>query len=165
MHTEDALTHGKIYKLDNRNLLPNISITFRGTSLERHVVSNYRQFKCLLNSLSRLAPIETPKLLITGALWGESTVDKWFPSQRASEAASFSLSWRHHLHTRLLLYYPGVLQYRVSLLNSPLDKMAAISQTTPSNSFSWMRMLEFLLKFHWNLFLRVQLTISQHWFR
>ena len=26
-------------------------------------------------------------------------------------------------------------------------------------------MLEFQLKFHWNLFLRVRLTISQHWFR
>ena len=31
--------------------------------------------------------------------------------------------------------------------------------------FSWMRMLEFCLKFHGSLFLRVQLTISQHWFR
>ena len=29
--------------------------------------------------------------------------------------------------------------------------MAAISQTTLSNSFSWMKMLEFWLKFHWNL--------------
>ena len=45
------------------------------------------------------------------------------------------------------------------------DKMAAISQTTLSNSFSWMKMLEFRLKFHWNLFHRVQLTIFQHWFR
>ena len=45
------------------------------------------------------------------------------------------------------------------------DKMAAIFQTTFSNGFSWMKMFEFRLKFHWNLFLRVQLTISQHWFR
>ena len=45
------------------------------------------------------------------------------------------------------------------------DKMDAISQTTLSNSFSWMEMLEFRLKFHWNLFPRVQLTIFQHWFR
>ena len=39
-------------------------------------------------------------------------------------------------------------------------KMAAISQTTHSNAFSWMEMLLFLFKFHWSLFLRVQLTIS-----
>ena len=41
------------------------------------------------------------------------------------------------------------------------DKMAAIFQTT----FSWMKIYEFRSKFHWSLFLRVQLTIFQHWFR
>ena len=45
------------------------------------------------------------------------------------------------------------------------DKMAAIFQTPFSDAFSWMKMNEFRLKFHWSLFLRVQLTISQHWFR
>ena len=45
------------------------------------------------------------------------------------------------------------------------DKMDAISQTPFSSSFSWMKMLEFRLKFHWTSFLRVQLTISHHWFR
>ena len=44
-------------------------------------------------------------------------------------------------------------------------KMDAISQTTFSNEFSWMKMYEYRLKFHWNLFLRVQLTVFQHWFR
>ena len=39
------------------------------------------------------------------------------------------------------------------------DKMDAISQTTLSSAFSWKKMSEFRLKFHWNLFLRVQLTI------
>ena len=51
------------------------------------------------------------------------------------------------------------------LTHLTLDKMAAISQTTFSNAFSWMKMLEFLLKFHWNLFPRAQLTIIQHWLR
>ena len=45
------------------------------------------------------------------------------------------------------------------------DKMDAISQTRLSNAFSWMKMLQLRLKFHWNLFLRVRLTIFQHWFR
>ena len=39
------------------------------------------------------------------------------------------------------------------------DKMAAISQTIFSNALSWIKMFEFRLKFHWSLFLRVQLTI------
>ena len=43
-------------------------------------------------------------------------------------------------------------------------QMDAISQTTFSNAFSWMKMFEFQLKFHWSLFPRVQLTIFQQWF-
>ena len=45
------------------------------------------------------------------------------------------------------------------------DKMDAISQTTFSSAFCWTKMFEFRIKFHWSLFLRVQLTIFQHWFR
>ena len=44
------------------------------------------------------------------------------------------------------------------------DKMAAFSQTTLSNAFTWMKTLGFQLKIHWSLFLRVLLTIFQHWF-
>ena len=45
------------------------------------------------------------------------------------------------------------------------DKMVAIFQKTFSNTFSWMKMYEFQLRFHWSLFLRVKLTLLQHWFR
>ena len=51
------------------------------------------------------------------------------------------------------------------LTHLPLDKMAAISQTIFSDAFSWMKSFLFWLKFHWSLFLRVQLTVIQHWFR
>ena len=44
-------------------------------------------------------------------------------------------------------------------------EMNNISQTTFSNVFSSMNMLEFRLKFHWSLFPRAQLIIFQHWFR
>ena len=53
----------------------------------------------------------------------------------------------------------------VYLLLTAQDKMAAIFQTTFSNVFSWMKMYEFQLRFHWCLFLRVQLTIFQYWLR
>ena len=39
------------------------------------------------------------------------------------------------------------------------NKMAAIAQTTFSNKFSWMKMYQFRLRFHWNLFLRFESTI------
>ena len=40
------------------------------------------------------------------------------------------------------------------------DEMDAISQTTFSNAFSWMKAHEIRLRFHWSLFLRFELTIS-----
>ena len=46
------------------------------------------------------------------------------------------------------------------LTHLSLDKMADISQTTFSNEFSWMKSFVF-----WSLFLRVPLTIFQHWLR
>ena len=46
-----------------------------------------------------------------------------------------------------------------------IEAKTIISQTTLSAALSWMRMLEFLLKFNWSLFLSIQLTIFSHWFR
>ena len=39
------------------------------------------------------------------------------------------------------------------LTHLPLDKMAAISQTTVSNAFSWKKRFVFRFVFHWSLFL------------
>ena len=41
------------------------------------------------------------------------------------------------------------------------DKMDAILQMTFSTAFLWMKMFEFRLQFHWNLYQRVQLIILQ----
>ena len=51
------------------------------------------------------------------------------------------------------------------LTHLPRGKMAIISQTKFVNTFSWMKMLKLWFRFHGSLFLRVKLTISQHWFR
>ena len=40
----------------------------------------------------------------------------------------------------------------ISLTHWGRDKMAAISQTTLSKAFSWMKVFELRLKFHWGLF-------------
>ena len=57
----------------------------------------------------------------------------------------------------------GFLWHNLNTLRP--GKIAAISQTTVSNRFSWTKMHEFPLKFHWSLFLRFQLIIIQHWSR
>ena len=51
------------------------------------------------------------------------------------------------------------------LTHLSLNKMATITQTIFSETFSWMKIFVFWLKFHWSRFPRVQLTITQHWFR
>ena len=99
------------------------------------------------------------------------------------------VSWTPHLwkpsthlwytvNTKAVMQTQGISSHNVDLVcpqkSSPTwsglthwgrDKMAAISQTTFSSEFSWMKMYEFRLRFQWSLFLGVQATISQHWFR
>ena len=52
-----------------------------------------------------------------------------------------------------------LLVHKYSINTLRPRQMDAISQTTFSNAFSWTKMFEFRLKFHWSLFPRVQLTI------
>ena len=59
----------------------------------------------------------------------------------------------------------AAISQTTSLTHLGRDKMAAISQTTFPNAFPWMKMYEFRIRFHWILFPGVQLTIFQHWFR
>ena len=75
-----------------------------------------------------------------------------------------SQRWLHCTLLDVLLSHDAPL-LKYSLTHWGRDKMDAISQTTCSNAFSWMKMFEYRLEFHWNLFLRVQWTIFQHWFR
>ena len=51
-----------------------------------------------------------------------------------------------------------------SLAHWGRGKMAAILQTAFSNAFSWTKICELRLKFHWSLFPMFQLTICQYRF-
>ena len=70
--------------------------------------------------------------------------------------------WNNHLKITLVvqvLFLHIYISLKLSLFTYlPLDKMDAISQTIFSDAFSWMRTFVFLIKFHWSLFLRLQLT-------
>ena len=73
---------------------------------------------------------------------------------------SVSSSGRKSKHVFML---PLITALRKELTHWGREKMDAISQTTFSSAFSWMKMFEFQLRYHWSLFLNVQLTIFQHW--
>ena len=74
--------------------------------------------------------------------------------------------WHICLILKLALYKYHIINIaRATLTHWGRDKMAAISQTTFSNAFPWMKICQFRLRFHWTLFLGFESTIFQHWFR
>ena len=64
---------------------------------ERDGVSNYQPHDCLFNRLFRRRSKKTSKLRVTGLFRGAFTGDRWFPTQRASNAENVSIWWRHHV--------------------------------------------------------------------
>ena len=107
-------------------------------------ISNHWKPNCLFNSLFMLT---TKKMfsLLDHSLWGTGKFN--------SNVESVSMLWSLH-----------DCQERMIWSIQMGDKMTTTFQTTFWNSFSWMKMLESQLKFHWNLFHVVQLAIIQHWF-
>ena len=63
---------------------------------EGNGVSNHQPRNCLLNRLLRRRSTKTSKLRVTGLCEGNSAVTGDFPAQRASNAETFSIWWRHH---------------------------------------------------------------------
>ena len=137
------------FRQRNSSLLWNFSFKFHV-----HVLCGCRQKPM---SLSKWLPCDFEQC--HPLLWsGGILVDRW------STISSFYLvlppseaGWHWQPLLALFAWWP--------LTHWGRDKIATISQTTLSIAFSWMEMLEFRLDFHWSLFPRVQLTISQHWFR
>ena len=127
-------------------------------------VSKLQPHGCLLNRLFQTQIKENIKAPRHWPLYGEFTGPGEFPAQRASNTENVSIWWRHHvLNTYRVIH--GWSRHQHDLTHWCRGKMDAISQTTFWSAFSWMKMFEFRLKFHWSLFLRVQLTIFRHWFR
>ena len=61
----------------------------------QRVGSNHRQLECLFKKLHILTTkISNPTL--SGLLWGKSTDDRCFPTQRPVMRKRFQSSWRHH---------------------------------------------------------------------
>ena len=86
----------------------------------------------------------------------------YWSDQVASWSRTVMDWWRDQVLLEIVYIEYSVVK---SSAHSGRDKMAAISQTTIWNAFSWIKILKFWLKFHWSLFLMVQLTIFQHWSR
>ena len=73
------------------------------------------------------------------------------------------LVWLLSGYSDRLVWTLGVTRITLNTLRP--RQMAAIFQTTFSNAFSWMKIYQFRLRFHWSLLPRVKLTIIHSWFR
>ena len=124
----------------------------------RDGVSNHQPCDCLLNRLFRRRSKKASKLRVTGLCAGNSPVTVKYNSVR--------VEW-YCLLVNIMYSKPLIYKTRTTtfLIHQDRDKMVAISQTTFSKTFSWMKIFEFRLVFHWSLFLRAKLTISQHYSR
>ena len=75
------------------------------------------------------------------------------PTKRHLSTICWGTGRDHHCFHGLILFRRVIWDtVDVSLTHSGRDKMAAILQTTFWNAFSWMKMFDFPLKFHWILF-------------
>ena len=141
-------------------------------------VSNYLSHHCLLNRLFRHRSKKTSKLHATGFCAGNSLVTDGFcmvtgefpykgpVTQRMSPSDDVIMMVPDWTHSQWLIAHPyGGAVAHICLTHLYPDKMAAILQAIFSDAFLWMKNFVFWLKFHWSLFLRVRLTITQHWFR
>ena len=106
---------------------------------------------------------------INGPLWIQFLCHWWIPlTKNSNRECSLCCHCCYHIfHVFWTVEYWKLYHtlFPCKLTHWGQDKMDAILQTTFSSAFSWMKMFEFRLKFHWSLFLRVQLSIFQHWFR
>ena len=93
-----------------------------------------------------------------------SQVYELHPSEKS--VVSYQIRWPIFLQPNILdcWNFAWIISHNL-LTHWGRDKMAAISQTTFSSAFSWMQTFEFWIKFHWDLFAKVQLTTWQHWFK
>ena len=148
-------------------------------------VLNHQTHHCLLNRLFRRRSKKTSKLRVTGLCAGNHrwpvnsphkgpVTRKMFPFDDIIMFPQLIVPYvrtlwpaftdfKTSIHHRVSFKQRGWLYS--ALTHWDRDQINAISQTTFWSAFSWMKMFEFRLKFHWSLFLRFQLTIFQHWFR
>ena len=82
-----------------------------------------------------------------------------------SGSALSGLTWSRGLKHSIsfhLISFCDLQSFSINFNSSLPGQNGPFSQTIFSDAFSWMI---FWLRFHLSLFLRVQLTITQHWFR
>ena len=110
------------------------------------------------------------------SIWRHGTVSSLVQVMKFQWNLTWNQLWKHFISKEMHLELPSkchpfsltpqhaqcdvALMTPYHLTHWGRDKMADIFQTTFSNAFSWMTMLEFRLRFDWSLFPRVHYQYS-----
>ena len=160
-HLEIAVSH---YEMLSCRWIPKNTINKKLTSVQvmtlMQATTHYLS-QCWPRSMS---PYGITMLHWVNSLWLSEKFEKWIIQITAtySDANKLKITMVCHGRNHTVSWHNSCY---VSLTHWSRDEMVAISQTTLSSAFSWKKMSGLRLKFHWSLFLWVQLTIFQHCFR
>ena len=121
------------------------NITLRWRHNGSDSVSNHQPHDCLLNRLCRRRSKKTSKLFVTDLCAVNSPGTGEFTAQIASNAENVSIWWRHHDDKVRTVYIITCICYTLTYWGR--GKIAAISQTTLSNAFSWLKIMNFAKDF------------------
>ena len=106
-------------------------------------------------------------------VWGNKGTKESGLATHAPTLATISFNTLSHLHVVLptdasATNYRGVIpvtEHIETLTHWGRYRIAAISQTTFSNAYSWIKIDTFRLRFHWRLFICFELIVFQHFSR
>ena len=140
------LSTGTIKQLHLKNLFSTYNMSF----ISRYIQINNMQ-SCLLNWTTVCRNTTTSDPGIVNTFWRSDV--KWRNIFRSTVG---------HVMARCLTAPSHCLNTWLTHIIE--TKIATISQATFSSAFSWTKIHEFRLRFHWSLFLSFDLAIFRHWF-
>ena len=125
------------------------------TIWHHYTLISYKKASILTTNITVVCRIQGKYSIVLDQCWYHKLPDKTFD---ISKKYIHSVGPLYYIYNTLILFSPSLLTHL------PLDKMAAILQTTLSYAFLWKETFVFWLKFHWCLFPRVQLHQPRLWF-
>ena len=101
----------RLWNMETRHI-ENVYAYICATNLVIMTVTSHGYHSVSHNKTTRLLVWSpTSKSYITGPLWGESTDDRWIPSEWASNSEAVSTTWRHHYYKGSIVFVLEYLHY------------------------------------------------------
>ena len=114
----------------------------------------YKTLTCVLNILTELCNLQFLYKIIL-----------YHMKNKIQHSMIYFPAILHKLDSWIFWFVSAEINQATKLTHWGWDKMDTIFQVTYWSGYSWMKIYEFWLTFHWILLPGGQLTLCQHWFR